>query len=634
MKISTILFAILILFSFFSSNSCNKKNPDQELVQNLNQESIERDDNNGIGATTLGIKLTNPYSVNIVKQAYSNLYGQTIPGLLPTHLYVRFLPTSPQELSMLNVENQEYWDFPLDYKIIHMGERYHDPSVQDTNYTWLYTVVPYGAQFPQVQYEILEQIVQIPYESQLLKEAYRLTNNYWNEPDAYLTQPTFGNGVLTFIEPSDGGNSGGEERGGSCGCPVPDHIRKPSGCVTVWDNNFNNWNPVRHVEVITARDDLGLFFVRTDETDDKGCWAMSHKYHGKIRVWVKFKSDYCTVKTMTGALDLLGYSFARKAYKGSYNGPNFNNIEITFERNTAIGGVDCCNWLAATANNGLHESKDWCGSKGIPAPPNDLKILIAPWQDGSGATVMLNHMPGFTLTLAALGGPTVLAAFGIFDNPITGALSPIIVPWLVAFAPDIVLNINNSAHINSDQVKEVVYHECAGHASHWQSVSNAYWQGNILYIGAVVTLPPFNDGPYGDGTDTGSGRCAVIESWGYHVGMTLSDTHYGATSSNYGSQGVLFISGTTSSYIKALERYNPNLTSDIGRWIPIGIFNDLIDTANESTPVVDNTSGFTHSQLFSCIDVASIPALKDKIQVLPNNSQQSAVTSLFSSYGY
>lgn len=590
----------------------------------------------------MGAKLNNPYAVDVIKQAYYNLYHVAITGLHPTHLYVRYLPTTPQELSLLDFNNREFWDFPLDYSITHMGAYYHDPTVSDTTFTWFYTVVPYGFQFPQVQHEILEQLVEVPYETNLLKEAYRLTGNLWDEPDAYITpMPTYNNGTLSFFitPPGDdggGGGGGGGGQTGTCGCPFPDNVRKPSGCVTVFDNMLNNWDPVRKVKVITANGDLGLFFTHSAQTSDNGCWSVSHKYYGKIHVWVKFENDDCTIKTMKGQVDFLGYSIARKAYKGTFGGPYFNNIQIQFDRSTAIGSPDCLNWLAALDNNALFEYKGWCGANGIPLPPGDLEILVAPWQDGSGATVMLNHMPGFLITIAALGGGTVLKILSGVGGPISLAVEPFIVQWLTAFAPDVVLNVNNPIHLNADQVKEVAYHEF-GHTSHWQSVGSAYWQANIAYVAEVIVTQA-NNAPYGSGTLSGAGRCAVIESWGFHVGATVSDLHYGIHSSPYRIQqptGIFFDpTATQSSYIRALEAYDPNLTGDVDRWIPCGIYNDLIDTGIETTPVQDNTSGFTEGQIFSCLNTTSIGGVKNQIQALTGNTQQTAVTNLFTSYGY
>lgn len=630
MKFSIFIFVLLALFLTLT-NSCKKDfsenlNP-REALQNTNKANDREELNPGEGMTVLGVRLNNPYALNVVKQAYANIYGQTINSLQPSHLYVRFLPSTPEEIGLLDYENREYWDFPLDYKILQMGAKYQDLTVQDTNFTWLYTVVPIGFQFPQVPYEIIEQIVEVPYETHLLKEAYRLTNNVWDEPDTYLEAPTFTNGVLTFIVPDEGGgpSGGGGEGGGGgpCGCPAPDHIRKPSGCVTVEDNMLSTADPVRRVEVITARDDLGLFFVRSDETDDKGCFSISRKYHGKIRLWVKFKSDYCRIRTMTSKLDLQGFLFARKAYKGKFNPPNFNHLSIHFPRNTGIGSPDCCNWLAATVNNALFDFRGWGSTNGVTAPPSNLEILITPW-DQNGAAPMLSHMPGFTATLALLGGPAILGVFSVFLPSTLALVSPIIQGWILIDAPDIVLNYNDPTLLNSDEVKELAYHEFS-HASHWQVVSNGYWQANILYTAAVVTTPPFDDGPYGDGTGSGAGRCAVIEGWGYHMGATVSGWHYGINSSCYTIQdgGTCFSSSNgVSSYIRALERFNPTLSGDINRWIPKGIFHDLIDAGNEptSTLVTDNVSGFTNGQLFSCINATSPFVLKDNIQALPGNS--------------
>jgi hypothetical protein len=186
MKLASI-FSTLFFLLFIVSNSCQKDiSGDDDAAGSVRpQSATSRDASPGEGVTVLGSQLNNPYALEVVKQAYSSLYGQAINSLLPTHYYVRFLPQTPQELGLLDTEDREYWDFPLNYQILHMGAYYHDPNLQDTTYTWLYTVVPSDFQFPQVQYEILSPLVYVPYETQLMKKAYQITANAWDEPLVY-----------------------------------------------------------------------------------------------------------------------------------------------------------------------------------------------------------------------------------------------------------------------------------------------------------------------------------------------------------------------------------------------------------------------------------------------------------------
>jgi hypothetical protein len=219
--------------------------------------------------------------------------------------------------------------------------------------------------------------------------------------------------------------------------------------------------------------------------------------------------------------------------------------------------------------------------------------------------------------------------------PVAVALTPL-TATIVEFFPDVYVGVEPR---NSDRIKEVAYHEF-GHAAHYQHLSwgfrNDYWIPNV---GRIV-----RQGGYGDRADNNSGKCAVIETWGYHIGLTIANRAYGTLSSDYCSQddgttclGSFFSNATNSSYIQALEAYNPNLPADKTNWIPIGVLHDMFDTNNEvSFPVPDNCSGFTHQDFFNALndDVNTVEKFRDRILQNTSNRQRSQVNQLFQSYGY
>ena len=339
---------------------------------------------------------------------------------------------------------------------------------------------------------------------------------------------------------------------------------------------------------------------------------------------------------MKGMLDIDGYSFARKGYKGSFGGPYFNNLAIRLNPNANLENADHLNWVAATANNALHEYRDWCTANGnITFPPDNLKILMTPMANRSGACIMLDKMPLFTASVALLASNAVAGIFGWIPGAgaIIVGVGDVLITWLAICAPDVILNFSNGGD-PSDAIKEVAYHEFA-HTSHWGRAGSSYWQANILYVAGVI-LTQNNNSPYGSGTLNGFERCAVIEGWGFHVGATISDSHYGVQSSPYTFQLDEFTTFLQrSSYVRALEAFNPNLNADPHRWIPKGIFNDLIDNAVEIGAILDPVNGgFTQSQLFDCLDVTNVGALRNNIQALPGNTQQAQVNALFVTYGY
>ena len=112
--------------------------------------------------TILGSRRTNPYTIANMRQAYNNLGYSALP-VTATNLYVRFLPNSVDQLSVLDsaldAQSLEMFDAPMDYDVLQEGDYYQDPSIPDTSITWQYAVVPTNFQPPSgITYQILSQI--------------------------------------------------------------------------------------------------------------------------------------------------------------------------------------------------------------------------------------------------------------------------------------------------------------------------------------------------------------------------------------------------------------------------------------------------------------------------------------------
>jgi len=232
-------------------------------VVNITQTNLTADTNGWVpsdrsedGPTVLGVQHSIPYKVDIIKQAYNNLFEPNITTLSANHLYVRFLPQNTQDVKKLLESGIEFWDTPLDYDITSWGERYHDPSIADSALTYQYAVVEVGKQLPTVSYEILEQLALVPEDCAIAQEAFRLTGNIYDVPEQFDANPTIVDWKIDYrIEPDPDPYSGNGDNGGSggdCGCPYPDNSRKPSGCVQVFDNMLSGWEGVINVEVHTG----------------------------------------------------------------------------------------------------------------------------------------------------------------------------------------------------------------------------------------------------------------------------------------------------------------------------------------------------------------------------------------------
>jgi len=558
---------------------------------------------------------------------------------------VRFLPQTPADVKQLLDTELEFWDFPLHHELVSLGEKYHDPSVGSPDFTWQYTVVPAGFTFPNVQYEILEPLALVPEDCKLAKKAFALSQNEYEEPEKYVPDPEIKNGIVEYELPNDNKVEPGDiseipgpgptlSNPTPCGCPLPDNVRKPSGCVTVEDNNLEIFDPVREVRVIVSRTQLfGFLFHRSAYTNEKGCWQINHNYSGKIHVWVKFESATCNIKTMSNFLDLWDYTFPRKAYIEKFGGPNFNNIGIQFDWTDNIDTRRFRNWVASTINNSIYETQRYNTFNGLPHPPGNLKILVTPWgnEGNTGAAPMLDKAPVNSYILGSPGLGILAGVFGvrIFFAP---GLVPIIASWLTVAAPDIVFNCNAAANVNADDIREISYHELA-HSIHFERAGNGYWLDEIVFT--IIHLG------YGDGNDPGSGRVEVVESWGFQTGMAMTDLRYGVSHSNPfgGTWGAIS------------ER---SMFFDVGNtYIPFGWQHDLLDDntqnpggvaePNAPTPpfaplVMDNIAGFTRLEIFNTMtsNMLSIPQQKAALEPLlvPKGLTLPAYNALSAGYGF
>ena len=99
------------------------------------------------GEIILGERVEDPFRWENVAQAASSL-GRGTAGISPTHIYVRFRPSSLSQLCSLRRMYPVLFDHPLDYEILREGNYYHDPSIGASSPTWQYAVLEKGTQMP------------------------------------------------------------------------------------------------------------------------------------------------------------------------------------------------------------------------------------------------------------------------------------------------------------------------------------------------------------------------------------------------------------------------------------------------------------------------------------------------------
>lgn len=429
--------------------------------------------------------------------------------------------------------------------------------------------------------------------------------------------------------------------------PAPD-AAIPQGNIFVHDTQLNS-DPNVGVAVRKARMVARRWFkVDHAYTDDNGHFVFNKRYRNKVRVIVKFKNDYASIRGMRG-VRLWQMFFAVKKTLGIFSGDKSNILYVAKLTQTfvTINGqqydVTASNkgtryWAAATTLNTVQEYRDYATAEQIGLPPTGIRIILSNYGKGSGFTPMYGKR-----------GAADVAAESVefFLNPLASALSGIV--NIFKDQVDIAgsYNFGGYASIRSDAMKELFYHELT-HAAHYNALGNGWY---TAFVGNEATEIIDNIGnnyaPYGDGTNGNSPQVALGESWAYHIGHYFTDKKYGITYCDNlyddGQQAYYYNGSPTaglSSHLNLLENFNPNSATDPFKWIPTGLFYDLKDITNEQKPtggfVNDNVSNYTNRQMFNAFQ-STIYTLQDYrlnlIQQNPNN-QSTQITSLFSDYHY
>lgn len=605
-------------------------------------DSIER-------ITTLGVRLTNPYLIPNMQQAYTNL-GLSSSLATINNKYVRFKPTSVDQLatldSTLETQNLEMFDTPVDYVVTYEGDYYQDPSIPEEQITWQYAVVPVNFVFPTgIQYEIIAQI-HIPGDSYTAveTEAERL---------ASLQDGLNGNTLIVSGSPAKITPNVAEECApcyvwdpiarkcvpqGGCGTnpppPAPD-AAVPGGNITVFDNNFGTNRPVQKARVVARR----WFKIERVFTSVNGNYTFTKKFKDKVRINVKFKNSEAQIRAFRGAR-LWQMLYAVQRTLGIISG-NKSAINHTFLRLLPVSSKGMRYWAAATVHNAVQEYRVYAPQEGIALPPTGLEIILTSWGRVSAAAPLYNKR-----WLNGLGQEFVLTFLATAANPIAGGVAAAIAVLKHQFDITVSYNID-VARLNSDWLKETAYHELT-HTGHYTALGNAWYTSFVdKVISEVISNvgnPTFS--PYGGGNNSyASPMIALGESWAYYMGHFLANRTYGLNSGISLEQGIGYTNNNPvnglSSHINLLEDFSPFRTNDPFHWIPQGLFYDLNDNRNDNLfntqAVTDQVTGYTNAQMFSAFQstIYTLQAYRVRLlQINNNNNNSTPVINLFSQYGY
>jgi hypothetical protein len=412
----------------------------------------------------LGNKLPNPYNYHVMEIAANNLYPELT--IVPNYYYVRFLPDNIQDLSvLLDNEELDLFDYPLDYDIIQEGDYYQDPSITNEQITWQYTRVSINYPFNNgIYYEILDTLY-LPSETTQGEEL---------EDEAF---------VIVGLNNSKGVNA---------------KIRyNPQGVISVENTESLSFEGVKNVKIYARN----WFKIATTFTNDTGAFFINKRFVA-AKVTVSFQNNHINLKTIPG-IRFWRVAYCSRIFLNNYNkiqGADLTNISLALGINNDLSTRGARDWSAATFNNAIEDMLDLCASENIPRAFNHLNVYAINW-NGLGAAPMFRKMSNSSIL-----DDYINLIFGFTSEPLLIALEQ--------YLPDVVLGygINNAT---TEALNATVFHEF-GHVLHYNQLQNNSWWMSLIYY---ETISHPND--YGDINSNNSGYAAIAESWSFF----LEDPH-------------------------------------------------------------------------------------------------------------
>lgn len=327
-----VLLAFLIVF-----NSCQK---DDILVD---QSSEFENSQFQQGMIQLGKKLENPYTVENMRKAYQNLSDNQLKSanvsesdIDVTHLYVRFLPENFEELELLKQDTTlTLFDFPLDYEIEEGGTYYQDPELPDTTITWQYCAVEKEFSFPNVQYEVLDELF-LPEkmgDSTNLKSTDNWT--FWDDLEVEALRITGNLDYDPYLKSTMGRKK-----------------FKPKGTIQLTDDSGLGTNGLEGLYVIAR----SWFTTKHAYTNSTGYFYINHTFKGHCNYYIKWER---------GDFDIRSGNWGQAYYNGPRSSGDWN---LTIGR----GGIS---WCYGHIHRAAYLYYYHSGNYGIQSPPRQGGIL-------------------------------------------------------------------------------------------------------------------------------------------------------------------------------------------------------------------------------------------------------------------
>ncbi len=582
--------AVLIIFCIAVITSCNKDEINESIMMTPGSGPLPGPYPDVDVLTELGAQFSNPWSVDNMTQASINLYDDA-SEIYNSHNYIRFLPSDLDDLkTLIDDTNLVLFDTPFDYEIITEGTYYQEPNIPEEDITWLYTVVPVNYNLPNVYYEILENLyIPSDIEADLEDEALRITGQLDTTADA----------------------SGGTKA----------WRYKPQGYIRVQNSQLGTVG-VKKIRVIARR---GCKIKRT-YTNSSGYFKIEKKFR-KARIYVKYKNPRMQLRSIRGIrIWQIAYPLCIKL--GKYKKSALQNINEVFGENHDSGITPSRNYFAALTINAVEDMRTYCSQNSISLPPDELRIYITNYLNGSASASMLHKLDNTSLLSSVVDVWLYSSLLGPFE-----AVKNVVNLYL----PDLTFSYNydDEGDWASDEINRIQFHEL-GHSCHYAKVGNNWW---CTFVNYTITQALLHSGdPYGDGTANNAGYCGIAEAWAENVAFTFCETKYGLHHSQAQTTQAWDIEDNR--WIWQLEEWDPDNANN--PWIPDGIFHDIWDGEGQSYPdhfepnaVTDNVIGITMGDAFNFL-MSSTESPEDfRDQLINNYSGQAAnITTLFTSYGH
>lgn len=447
----------------------------------------------------LGQHRQNPYEIQNMLEAYDLLHeyrhnfvvGDIEPEV--NTIYYRVLPLDSIELAILAEDTTIiYFDYPLDCDIAQWGSYYHDPSLGNFEYTWLYAVVPVTHPLPQLHnVEVLAECY-IPQEP-IVDEIHYDDIPDWQNGFAMLEYMAYLiSGNLDMYDPeviaiyddilsqtanrnfNDNPLSSDERTRNS----FWDFITgvHPEGDFTVENTYLHQNEGIKNAKVFIHN----IVKIYCGPIDEYGHYYSEMRFRTHCWYHIRFENHHTLTRVYGGAKFLLGPVHRHVGWHSRYG------CDYTLYFNDVA-------WRYATINNAVETYFDFCDDYHILFPYN-MRVWVACLGNGqwAGSTPLFHkrHSPLiYNVYTLALAWPL----FIFLDIPDMG---------LFIYQGD--------THYQTLKMYELVFHEFA-HASHYEKVGANYWSNYVMHI-----ISNLGYGDHADGLL--HGYCGIGEMWGNFAG--------------------------------------------------------------------------------------------------------------------